>query len=188
MSEYSGDLGSLKPAPGSIKKPKRIGRGRGSGHGDTATRGHKGAKSRSGYKTKAGFEGGQMPLKRRAPKRGFRPLNRTRYNEINIADLARIEGDEVTPEIIRGARLTRNRRPVVLLGVGEIDRALNVHVHRVSGSARDKITAAGGTIELLKLDPVDRRVKAGPKRKRSVKAAAKTAVDQTAVDVNQQEQ
>ena len=165
MYNYIGDLGRLKPAPGSLKKRKRIGRGRGSGHGDTATRGHKGAKSRSGYKVKSGFEGGQMPLKRRIPKRGFTPLSRTQYNEIKIGDLIRIEGDEVSPDAIRKARLVKGRGPIVLLGDGDVDRALRVSVHRATKSATEKITSAGGSIEILPLEPIDRRVKKGPAKR-----------------------
>ncbi len=162
----AGDLGSLKPAPGSVSKPKRIGRGRGSGHGDTATRGHKGAQSRSGYKVKVGFEGGQMPLKRRIPKRGFHSVNKTQYNEFNISDLVRLKGDVVNPETLRAARIVHGRGPVVLLGNGDIERAVKVSVHRISKSAEEKITKAGGSIEMLTLEPIDRRVKKGPAPKK----------------------
>ena len=171
MNEQFGDLGNLKPAPGSTKKPKRIGRGRGSGHGDTATRGHKGQKSRSGYKTKPGFEGGQMPLKRRIPKRGFTPMNRTNYHEINIKDLIRIEGEVVNPETIRAARLIKGRGPIVLLGSGDIDNSLKVSVHRVTTTAAEKIKKAGGSIELLELEVIDRRVKKGPEKKKQKKSS-----------------
>lgn len=169
MYDYIGDLGSLRPAPGSLKKKKRIGRGRGSGHGDTATRGHKGQKSRSGWTEKVGFEGGQMPLKRRIPKRGFKPLNRTEYNEVNIGDLIRIEGQIVDPAAIREARLVKGRGPIVLLGTGDIDRPVTISVHRVTKSAQEKVIAAGGSIEILPLDPIDRSVKKGP-TKRSKKS------------------
>ncbi len=169
MHSDTGDLGRLKPAPGSIKKVKRIGRGRGSGHGDTATRGHKGAKSRAGYKRPFWFEGGQMPIQRRIPKRGFSSLNRVKYHEIKISDLARIEGEEVNPESIRAAGLVKSRRPIVLLSTGETDRALKVSVHRITKSAGEKITQAGGSVEILPLDPVDLRVKKGPKKKKKVK-------------------
>jgi len=165
MYDYIGDLGSLRPAPGSIKKKKRIGRGRGSGHGDTATRGHKGAKSRSGWKVKVGFEGGQMPLKRRIPKRGFTPLNRTEYNEVKVSDLSRIIGENVDPVEIRKARIVKGRGPIVLLGTGDIDRAVKISVHRATKPAQEKITAAGGSIEILPLDPIDRRVKKGPTKR-----------------------
>ena len=163
--EYVGDLGALKPAPGSTKKTKRIGRGRGSGHGDTATRGHKGAKSRSGYKVKPGFEGGQMPLKRRIPKRGFTSMNKTPYQEVNVGDLSRLPGEQADPETMRQARLVKGRGPIVILGDGAVDRALSIKAHRVTGSAEEKIKAAGGAIEILPLDPIDRKVKKGPKVK-----------------------
>lgn len=169
VNDAAGDLGSLKPAPGSITKPKRIGRGRGSGHGDTATRGHKGAQSRSGYKVRPGFEGGQMPLKRRIPKRGFHSVNKTKYNEFNIADLGRIDGDVVDPTTLRAARIVHGRGPTVLLGSGDIDRAVAVSVHRISKSAEGKITQAGGSVAILTLDPIDRRVKKGPERKKRIK-------------------
>ena len=162
MRELFGDLGNLTPAPGSKKKAKRVGRGRGSGHGDTATRGHNGQKSRSGYKAKPGFEGGQMPLKRRIPKRGFNPYLRTRFNEINLRDLLRIEGNDVNPETIRIAKIVKRRGPFVLMGIGEVDRALTVKVHRITKTAEAKITEAGGTIELLELEAIDKRVKKGP--------------------------
>ncbi|MCF7810373.1 50S ribosomal protein L15 [bacterium] len=165
MHSDTGDLGRLKPAPGSIKKNKRIGRGRGSGHGDTATKGHKGAQSRAGYKKPAWFEGGQMPIQRRIPKRGFNVPDRTRYNEINVGDLSRIEGEMVNPETLRESGLVKGRLPVVLLGNGEIDRSLKISIHRVSKSASEKIAKAGGTIDILPLDPVDKRVKKGPAKK-----------------------
>ncbi len=168
MDKDFGELGRLKPAAGAIKKPKRIGRGRGSGHGDTATRGHKGAQSRSGYKRRRGFEGGQMPLQRRVPKRGFRPYGRTEYREMKVADLTRIPGDVVDPVVVRAARIVKGGGPIVLLCEGEIARPVKVSVHRVTASARQKIESAGGTIELLPLDPVDRRVKKGPKLKKKV--------------------
>ncbi|MDP8238657.1 MAG: 50S ribosomal protein L15 [Candidatus Hatepunaea meridiana] len=169
MHNDSGDLGNLKPAPGSIKKPKRIGRGRGSGHGDTATRGHKGAKSRAGYSRPIWFEGGQMPIHRQLPKRGFNVPNRTKYLEIKISDLEKIEGEVVNPESIRTAKLVKGHGPIVLLGNGETDRNLKVSVHRITESAREKITKAGGSIDILPLDPVDRRVKKGPIKKRKMK-------------------
>jgi len=166
MFDNTPELAMLKPAPGSIKKPKRLGRGRSSGYGDTATKGHKGAKCRSGYKKNPGFEGGQMPLKRRIPKRGFNPMNRTDYNEVKLSDLNRIQGDTANPETIRAVRLVKGRGPIVLLGSGEIDQSLKVMVHRITKSAQEKINAVGGSVEILPLDPIDRRVKKGPKRKK----------------------
>lgn len=161
----TGDLGRLKPAPGSIKKPKRIGRGRGSGHGDTATKGHKGAQCRAGYKRPIWFEGGQMPIQRRIPKRGFNVANRTVYREVNVGDLRRIEGENMDPDALRAAGIVKGRGPIVLLGGGEVERALKVSVHRITKSASEKIISAGGSIEILPLDPIYRRVKRGPGKK-----------------------
>jgi len=161
----SGDLGRLAPKPGSVKKPKRVGRGRGSGHGDTATRGNKGAQSRSGYKQPAWFEGGQMPLQRRLPKRGFHIRNRTQYHEVKVGDLVKIEGDTVGPDQLRAAGLIRGRGPIVLLGNGELQRAVKVSVHRITESARQMIEQFGGSVEILPLEPFDRRVKKGPAKK-----------------------
>ena len=173
MHEDSGELGKLRPAPGSITKTKRIGRGRGSGHGDTATKGHKGAKSRAGYSTPMWFEGGQMPLHRRLPKRGFNVPNRTRYIEIKVSDLAKIEGDIANPETIRAAGIIKGRGPIVLLGNGEIERALKVSVHRVTKSAAEKVDKAGGSIDILSLSPFDRRVKKGPLKKGKMRSKVK---------------
>jgi large subunit ribosomal protein L15 len=175
MHSDTGDLGRLKPASGSIKKNKRIGRGRGSGHGDTATKGNKGAQSRAGYKKPAWFEGGQMPIQRRIPKRGFHVPDRTRYNEINVSDLDRIEGELVNPETMRKSGLVKGGSPIVLLGDGELNRSLNISIHRISKSAVEKITKAGGTVDILPLDPVDKRVKKGPGKKGIKKAQRKIA-------------
>ncbi len=166
MHEDTGDLGRLKPAPGSIKKNRRLGRGRGSGRGDTATKGHKGAKCRAGYKKRVWFEGGQMPIQRRLPKRGFRIRNRTKYSEINLSGLVRIEGEDVNPESVRKCGLVKGRGPIVLLGNGDVDRAFKVSVHRITKAAQEKITGAGGSVDILPLDPVDRRVKKGPDKKK----------------------
>lgn len=173
MAEKIMDLSTLTPAAGSVKKEKRIGRGRGSGHGDTATRGDKGYFSRSGSTRRRGFEGGQMPLQRRVPKRGFNVPQRTEYHEVALEKLDRVVGDEVSPATVRAARLVKGRGPVVLLGVGEVSRALKVSLHRVTASARAKIEAAGGTVEIIQLDPVDRRVKRGPKVRSKGKSAQK---------------
>ncbi len=173
MQNDVGDLGKLTPAPGSLKKRKRIGRGRASGRGDTATKGHKGAQSRSGYKSRAWFEGGQMPINRRVPKRGFYIQNRTQYQEVKLGDLGRINGDVADPDTIRQARLVKGRGPIVLLGNGDIDRKLTIKIHRITKSAEEKIKAAGGSVELLPLDPIDRRVKKGPKPKENKKKEAK---------------
>jgi len=142
-------LHDLKPAPGSRRKPKRVGRGPGSGHGKTATAGNKGQLSRSGRKQYFGFEGGQNPLHRRLPKRGFTNIFKTEYEVVNVGSLQAFEG-EITPERLAAAGLIR-RRPerVKILGDGEISRALVVKAHRFSKSAVAKITAAGGRAEVL---------------------------------------
>ena len=142
-------LETLKGAPGARRKPKRIGRGPGSGHGKTATRGNKGQLSRSGRKQYFGFEGGQMPLHRRLPKRGFTNLFRTEYAVVNVGALKDMEG-EITPERLAEAGLIpRRSERVKVLGDGEITRALVIRAHRFSKAAAEKITAAGGRAEVL---------------------------------------
>jgi len=145
-------LDELKPAPGARKKRKRVGCGTGSGHGKTACRGHKGQGARSGAKTHPWFEGGQMPLQRRVPKRGFHNLFRKEYQVVNVKDLARFDGNaEVTPETLRAKGLISTRAiPVKLLGSGEIDRALKVSVHACSKSAKALVEKAGGEVQLIK--------------------------------------
>ncbi|HWP99162.1 MAG TPA: 50S ribosomal protein L15 [Vicinamibacterales bacterium] len=144
-------LGDLRPPRGARKRPKRVGRGPGSGHGVRAGRGNKGAKSRAGFKHKRGFEGGQMPLHRRLPKRGFHNPFRRAYAVVNLDVLAaRFEpGAEVTPELLRARGLVRGDGPVKVLARGEIDRPLVVKAHRFSGRALEKIAAAGGRAEVL---------------------------------------
>lgn len=139
-------LHELSPAPGSRKSRKRVGRGPGSGLGKTAGRGHKGQKSRSGYSRRAAFEGGQMPLVRRVPKRGFTNIFRTAYTVVNLDALAELEGT-VDPQVLREKGLVRKNRPVKVLGGGEISKALVVRAHGFSATARSKIEAAGGTCE-----------------------------------------
>ena len=141
-------LHELSPADGSKHKRKRVGRGPGSGLGKTAGRGEKGQKSRTGYSGRPGFEGGQMPLIRRVPKRGFTNIWRTEYAVINVSDLASLEGD-VTPEVLVRHGLVRAGAPVQVLGDGEIGTALRVKANKFSKSARAKIEAAGGTCEEL---------------------------------------
>ena len=143
------DLRNLPRPEGSHRDRKRLGRGPGSGNGKTAGRGHKGAKSRSGFKRKRGFEGGQMPLHRRLPKRGFTPLNRTEYQVVNLYQLEALEGvDEVTPETLHAAGLIGHaRRPVKVLGSGELTRKLSISAHRFSRTAREKIEGLGGTVQ-----------------------------------------
>ncbi|HEX9733270.1 MAG TPA: 50S ribosomal protein L15 [Thermoanaerobaculia bacterium] len=141
-------LHELSPAPGSVHKKKRLGRGPGSGTGKTAGRGHKGQRSRSGYSQRPGFEGGQMPLIRRVPKRGFTNVFRTEYSVVNVGQLAELEG-EVTPEVLLAKGLVRRGRRVKVLGEGELKAALKVKAHRFSRAAREKIEAAGGICEEL---------------------------------------
>ncbi len=141
-------LHELAPAKGSKSSRKRVGRGPGSGLGKTAGRGEKGQKSRSGYSRRPGFEGGQMPLIRRVPKRGFTNIFRAEYAVVNLAQLAGLEG-EVTPELLAARGLARAGRPLKVLGDGEVAAPLTVRAHKFSKTARAKIEAAGGTCEEL---------------------------------------
>jgi large subunit ribosomal protein L15 len=144
------DLGSLHPSPGSRRPIKRVGRGPGSGHGKTAGRGHKGKGARSGGNVKPGYEGGQMPLQRRLPKRGFKPIARTTYAIVNVGQLSPFAaGSTVGPDELRAHGLVRRRRPVKLLGEGALDRALTVQAHAFSDKARKAIEAAGGQAVVL---------------------------------------
>ena len=146
------DLSNLKPAEGSKHSKKRVGRGHGTGQGVQAGRGHKGAQSRSGYSFKRGFEGGQMPLHRRIPKRGFHNLFRTDYAVVNLDTLAeRFEaGTTITPALLVEKGLINNaRRPVKVLARGDIAKKLTVRAHKFSGKAAEKIAAAGGAAEVL---------------------------------------
>ena len=145
-------LNNLRPPRGAKRDRKRVGRGPGSGHGKTATRGSKGAKSRSGFRFKRGFEGGQMPLHRRVPKRGFHNPFRVEYAVVNLDTLAEVfeTGSSVTPELLRERGLVRlAHAPVKVLGRGDISKQLTVHAHKFSGSAAQKIAAAGGVAELI---------------------------------------
>jgi large subunit ribosomal protein L15 len=143
-------LHQLSPAAGATHYRKRVGRGPGSGHGKTAGRGNKGQKSRTGYRHQRGFEGGQMPLHRRLPKRGFTNIFRVEYEIVNIADLDRFDaGTAVNPEALAAMRLTRKNRPVKILGDGQIQKALTVSAHKFSASAKARIEAAGGSCEVL---------------------------------------
>jgi len=146
------DLSNLRPPKGAKHAKKRVGRGQGSGQGKTAGRGHKGAQSRSGYTSKRGFEGGQMPLHRRVPKRGFHNPFRVEYRVANLDVIAeRFDaGTEVTPEMLREAGLVKGGRgPVKILARGDIAKALTIRAHKFSGRAAEKIVAAGGTAEVL---------------------------------------
>lgn len=145
-------LNELSPAKGARKNRKRVGRGTGSGLGKTAGRGHKGQKSRSGGSIPAWFEGGQLPLTRRLPIKGFTNPTRREYEVINLSDLERsgLEGT-VTIAVLRAAGIvTRSKKPVKILGMGEVTKALDLKVNAVSAKAREKIVAAGGSIELVK--------------------------------------
>jgi large subunit ribosomal protein L15 len=147
------DLSNLKPAKGSVKSDKRIGRGQGSGRGGTSTRGHKGAKSRSGYSRKFGFEGGQMPLQRRVPKFGFKNINRVEYKAINVEVLqALADKNNVTtidPEYLRSTGMLRKNDKVKILGKGKLSVKLEVKAHAFSKSAAEAIEAAQGTVVKL---------------------------------------
>jgi large subunit ribosomal protein L15 len=144
-------LHELKPAAGSRRSRIRVGRGPGSGKGKTAGRGHKGQKSRSGYSHRRGFEGGQMPLHRRLPKRGFSNLFRTSYRTVNVDRLNKLEsGSVVTPESLHAAGLLpKGNEPVKVLGNGELSVALTVRAHRFTRKAAEKIEAAGGKAETI---------------------------------------
>jgi len=143
------DLSNLKPAPGSVKKEKRIGRGEGSGHGGTSTRGHKGAKSRSGYSRKIGFEGGQMPLQRRVPKSGFKNINRVEYKAINLSTLealaTKLNAERIDFQTLLTAGLVSKNALVKILGKGTLTRKLEVQAHAFSKSAQEAIEANKGT-------------------------------------------
>jgi large subunit ribosomal protein L15 len=147
------DLSNLRPAKGSTKSSKRLGRGQGSGKGGTSTRGHKGAKSRSGYSRKIGFEGGQMPLQRRVPKYGFKNINRVEYKGINISSLQTLAEthniDKIDFETLVMAGLVSKNALVKILGKGSLERKLEVHAHAFSKSAVEAIEAKKGTAVIL---------------------------------------
>lgn len=144
-------INTLSPPKGANRKNKRVGRGIGSGHGKTSTRGYKGQKSRSGTSIRAGFEGGQMPLYRRLPKRGFTNIFRKEYAIVNLESLGSFEaGAKVDPEALKAAGILKNLRDgVKVLGAGELAHALQVRAHKFSKSAAEKIQKAGGTVELI---------------------------------------
>lgn len=147
------DLSNLKPAKGSTKSKKRIGRGQGSGYGGTSTRGHKGAKSRSGYSKKIGFEGGQMPLQRRVPKFGFKNINRKEYKGINIGLIQELSEKksvtDITVETLIDAGMVQKNTLVKILGEGELKTKVNIKAHAFSKSAVEAIEAQGGTAEKI---------------------------------------
>lgn len=145
------ELHTLRPAKGSKKARKRVGRGPGSGMGETSTRGHKGARARAGFKDKRYFEGGQMPLHRRLPKFGFNNIFKDEYQVVNLADLARCAGSEITSVTLKEAGIIRTANtPIKILGNGTIDRPLTVKAAAFSKSAITKIEAAGGKTEVTK--------------------------------------
>lgn len=148
------ELNNLKPASGATKVKKRLGRGEGSKTGGTAGRGHKGAQSRSGYKAKKGFEGGQMPLQRRLPKVGFKNFSRVEFEKLNLskieAVLAKYALTEITVDNLRTNRLLSKTDKVKVLGTGELTSKVNVTVHAISESAKQKIEALGGSVTIVK--------------------------------------
>jgi large subunit ribosomal protein L15 len=145
------ELHTLKPPKGSRTTRKRVGRGAGSGLGETSGRGHKGAKARAGFRHKRGFEGGQMPLHRRLPKIGFTNIFKQEYQVVNLKDLTRLNPGEITAEALKAAGLVRSSRiPVKILGNGTIDKPYTVKAAAFSKSAVTKIEAAGGKAEVTK--------------------------------------
>ncbi len=145
-------LNNLRPAKGSTHKKKRVGRGPGTGLGKTSGRGEKGQKSRSGYSSKTGFEGGQMPLHRRLPKRGFTNIFKKHWIEISLESLDKsfVENDEVNPQLLHDRGLIKKaKHDIVVLGNGEISKALKVSAHRFTKSAREKIEKAGGSVTVI---------------------------------------
>ncbi|MBI4848112.1 MAG: 50S ribosomal protein L15 [Nitrospirae bacterium] len=143
-------LSDLAPAEGSRKSKKRVGRGCGSGHGKTSCRGHKGQKARTGGGTKPGFEGGQMPLQRRLPKRGFTNIFQKEYAIVNVGVLDKLTEAVITPDVLVEKGIIRNVKDgVKILGEGEITRPVNVKAHALSASAKEKILKAQGTVEII---------------------------------------
>ena len=153
MAKESVQLHTLQPKSGSTHHERRIGRGQGSGYGGTSTRGNKGAKARSGYSKKIGFEGGQMPMQRRLPKFGFKNPFRVEYRVVNLEDLQRISEansvEEITQGLLEELRLVKRGERFKVLGKGELNRKLTVHAHAFSASAKSAIEAAGRTAEIL---------------------------------------
>jgi large subunit ribosomal protein L15 len=143
------NLSNIRAPKKANSNKKRVGRGMGSGMGKTSTRGHKGQRSRSGSRMMRGFEGGQMPLHRRMPKRGFTNIFRQEFNVVNLDKLALLGETTITPEVLRKAGVIKTKHPVKVLGNGELSTAITVHAHKFSKSAQDKITQAGGKFEVL---------------------------------------
>jgi large subunit ribosomal protein L15 len=143
------NLSNIRAPKKSSEKRKRVGRGMGSGMGKTSTRGHKGQRSRSGSRMIRGFEGGQMPLHRRMPKRGFTNIFRKEYSIVNLEALAALGESTINPDVLRKAGVIKTKHPVKILGDGELKSALSVQAHKFSKSAQEKITKAGGKFEVL---------------------------------------
>ncbi|MGA2858993.1 MAG: 50S ribosomal protein L15 [Candidatus Sulfotelmatobacter sp.] len=143
------NLSNIRAPKKATENRKRVGRGMGSGMGKTSTRGHKGQRSRSGSRMIRGFEGGQMPLHRRMPKRGFTNIFRKEYNIVSLERLAALGETTITPEVLRKAGVIKAKLPVKILGDGELTAALTVSAHKFSKSAQEKITKAGGKVEVL---------------------------------------
>jgi large subunit ribosomal protein L15 len=144
------NLSNLRAPKKASENKKRVGRGMGSGMGKTSTRGHKGQRSRSGSRIMRGFEGGQMPLHRRLPKRGFVNIFRTEYEVVNLERLASLGETEITPEILRKAGVVTSKKTLVkVLGQGELSKALTVYAHKFSKSAQEKIEKAGGKVQVV---------------------------------------
>jgi large subunit ribosomal protein L15 len=143
------NLSNIRAPKKAAENKKRVGRGMGSGMGKTSTRGHKGQRSRSGSRMLRGFEGGQMPLHRRMPKRGFTNIFRKEYNIVSLERLVALGETNITPEVLRKAGVIKTKHPVKILGDGELAGALTVQAHKFSKSAQEKITKAGGKFEVL---------------------------------------
>jgi large subunit ribosomal protein L15 len=147
------NLSNIRAPKKATEKRKRVGRGMGSGMGKTSTRGHKGQRSRSGSRMIRGFEGGQMPLHRRMPKRGFTNIFRKEYAIVSLEKLAALGETTITPEVLRKAGVVKTKHPVKILGDGELTIAITVSAHKFSKSAQEKITKAGGKFEILASKP-----------------------------------
>jgi len=143
------NLSTIRAPRKGTEKRKRVGRGMGSGMGKTSTRGHKGQRSRSGSRLLRGFEGGQMPLHRRVPKRGFKNIFREEYAVVNLDRLAELGQTEITPDVLQKAGVVHSKKPVKILGIGDLKSAITVRAHKFSKSAQEKITRAGGKCEVL---------------------------------------
>ena len=143
------NLSNLHAPKKATEKRKRVGRGMGSGMGKTSTRGHKGQRSRTGSRMIRGFEGGQMPLHRRMPKRGFTNIFRKEYNIVSLERLAELGESTINPDVLRKAGVIKTKHPVKILGDGELKSAITVHAHKFSKSAQEKITKAGGKVEVI---------------------------------------